>query len=141
MKIAINTKHGGFGLSPKALTAYLKVKGKPCFFFEGELIDSKYVYTPIDIEHDDEVPYFYTPFTVPNPNDYIKTENSSDIYIDEWEIPRNDPDLISIIEQMGSNANGRCAALKIVEIPDDVDWVVQEYDGLEWVAEKHRTWQ
>jgi len=32
-------------------------------------------------------------------------------------------------------------ALKIVEIPADVDWVLMEYDGCEWVAEKHRTWQ
>lgn len=140
MKIAINIKHGGFGLSPKALATYMKAKGKSCFFFQGELIDSEYVYTPIDIERD-EVSYFYTPFTVSNPNDYIKTKNNENIYINEWEIPRNDPDLISVIEQMGSNANGRCAELKIVEIPDDVDWIIQEYDGLEWVAEKHRTWQ
>ena len=29
---------------------------------------------------------------------------------------------------------------KIVEIPADVEWQIQEYDGMEWVAEKHRTW-
>jgi hypothetical protein len=28
----------------------------------------------------------------------------------------------------------------VIEIPDDVEWEVEEYDGLEWVAEKHRTW-
>ena len=34
--------------------------------------------------------------------------------------------------------------LKIVEIPDDVPedgWTIQDYDGKEWVAEKHRTWR
>jgi len=31
--------------------------------------------------------------------------------------------------------------LKVVEIPDDVEWNVQEYDGNEWVAEKHRIWE
>jgi len=30
--------------------------------------------------------------------------------------------------------------LKIVEIPDDVDWEINEDDGSEWIAEKHRTW-
>jgi hypothetical protein len=28
----------------------------------------------------------------------------------------------------------------VVEIPDGIEWSIQEYDGLEWVAEKHRTW-
>lgn len=32
------------------------------------------------------------------------------------------------------------ADLKIVEIPPDVDWEINEYDGVEWVAETHRTW-
>ena len=37
-------------------------------------------------------------------------------------------------------ANGNHANLKIVEIPGDVKWHVEEYDGNEWVAEDHRTW-
>ena len=32
------------------------------------------------------------------------------------------------------------AQLKIVEIPDDVKWIVEEYDGIELIAEVHRTW-
>jgi hypothetical protein len=31
--------------------------------------------------------------------------------------------------------------LAIVEIPDDVQWIIEENDGMEWVAEKHRTWR
>ena len=27
-----------------------------------------------------------------------------------------------------------------VSIPDDVEWQIEEYDGMEWVAEAHRTW-
>ena len=30
--------------------------------------------------------------------------------------------------------------LKVVEIPDGVDWEIEEYDGEEWVSEKHRVW-
>jgi hypothetical protein len=37
-------------------------------------------------------------------------------------------------------ANGTYANLKVVTIPGDVDWEIGEYDGMEWVAEKHRTW-
>ena len=54
---------------------------------------------------------------------------------------RDDPLLIKIVEEMGDKANGRCAELKIVEIPDDVNWSIEEYDGWEWVAERHRTWK
>lgn len=30
--------------------------------------------------------------------------------------------------------------IKIVDIPDDVEWELCEYDGIEHIAEKHRTW-
>jgi hypothetical protein len=56
------------------------------------------------------------------------------------DIPRNDPYLVKIIKEMGMAANGDHANLKIVEVPGDVEWLVQDYDGAEWVAEKHRTW-
>ena len=56
------------------------------------------------------------------------------------DIPRDDSALIQVVEEMGEAANGSCAALKIVDIPDDVDWYIEEYDGNEWVAERHRTW-
>lgn len=56
------------------------------------------------------------------------------------DIPRDDPYLVKIVKELGMAANGPHANLKIVEIPGDVDWLVQEYDGAEWIAEKHRTW-
>lgn len=56
------------------------------------------------------------------------------------QIPRDCPVLVRIVEEMGEAADGRYATLKIVEIPDDADWYVEEYDGSEWVAERHRTW-
>ena len=62
----------------------------------------------------------------------------SDVY--EFEMARDDPDLVEIVEQLGQKANGNFAQLKIVEIPDGVSWYVSEYDGLEHIAERHRTW-
>jgi len=60
--------------------------------------------------------------------------------INEWEIERNDPVLVQVVEEMGESAKGAFARLKIVDIPDDVQWGIEEYDGSEWVAEIHRTW-
>jgi hypothetical protein len=64
-------------------------------------------------------------------------------YFDQ-DVRRDDPILIQIIEDTGlSAAAGEYSKLSIVEIPDDVPadgWTIMEYDGIEWVAEKHRTW-
>ena len=59
----------------------------------------------------------------------------------EWpDIARNDPKLVECVEKLGEEANGTYAELKVVEIPDDVNWEIGEYDGLEWVEEVHRRW-
>lgn len=53
---------------------------------------------------------------------------------------RTDPKLVECVELLGSRANGEYAELKVVEIPDDVEWYIREYDGMEEVHEKHRIW-
>jgi hypothetical protein len=74
---------------------------------------------------------------------YMEETKSSDIMSSD-SYRRDDPILIRIIETLGLPASaGNFSKLKIIELPDDVPddgWVVQEYDGMEWVAEKHRTW-
>jgi hypothetical protein len=65
-------------------------------------------------------------------------------YYDDFmdrDIPRNDKDLVEIVESLGNLANGFCASLRIVEIPDGVEWHISEYDGIEHIAENHRTWR
>jgi hypothetical protein len=57
-----------------------------------------------------------------------------------WDIARTDPHLIAIVEDMGAQASDRYSQLRVVEIPEDVDWYIEDYDGLEWIAERHRTW-
>jgi hypothetical protein len=59
-----------------------------------------------------------------------------------FDIERNDPVLLQVIDQLGVKAcDGNYAELKVVEVPDDVKWVIEEYDGKEHVAECHRTWE
>ena len=60
--------------------------------------------------------------------------------LNEYDIPRDDPALVQVVEEMGAVANGRYADLAVVEIPDNVAWQIEESDGLEHIAEKHRTW-
>ena len=56
------------------------------------------------------------------------------------DIARDDPVLV-IVRELGVDADTRYAKLKIVEVPYEVEWQIEEYDGVEWVAEKHRTWR
>lgn len=63
---------------------------------------------------------------------------------EEWyyrNIPRDDTALVQVIEELGSEANGAYSNLRVVDVPDEVNWYVEEYDGMEWVAESHRTWE
>lgn len=64
--------------------------------------------------------------------------DESFIYLD---IERDDPYLVKIVNEMGEKANDSCSKLKVVKIPADVNWIIQEYDGIEWIAEEHRTWR
>jgi hypothetical protein len=59
----------------------------------------------------------------------------------DFDICRDDPILLQVIDQMGvSECEGNFSRLKIVEIPDGVEWEIAEHDGKEHVAECHRTW-
>lgn len=69
-------------------------------------------------------------------DEYYKDDEPFHVY----EINRDDPDLVTVVEKLGERADTKFSKLKVVEIPDDVDWVIEEYDGVEWVAEVHRIW-
>ena len=55
-------------------------------------------------------------------------------------IPRDDQKLVQVVEELRAEANGHCAELKIVEIPNDVQWEIEQVGGVEHVSEVHRMW-
>jgi hypothetical protein len=57
------------------------------------------------------------------------------------DIPRDDPLLLQVIDELGiEKVTAHLARLKVVKIPDGVDWEIDDYDGMETVEEKHREW-
>ena len=72
--------------------------------------------------------------------DVTTWENLKDFYFSCGDIDRDDEDLIAVVELLGTKASGRFAYLTIVEIPDGIYWEISEYDGLETVEERHRSW-
>ena len=119
-KIVINGCYGGFGLSRKATLRIRELKADPNFGGPC-IIGDVYVSSEID--------------AVPKPvtTDY-GLGSGNGLY-------RDDPILVKVVEELGEEASGGYAQLKIVEVPNDVTWHIEEYDGIEWVAEDHRTWQ
>ena len=61
-------------------------------------------------------------------------------YFYDGDIARDDEVLVGVVEELGEKANTRSSFLKVIDIPDDVEWVVEDYDGQEWISEVHRTW-
>lgn len=59
-------------------------------------------------------------------------------YGDLRDIARDDPRLIAAVE--GGYTGGKYSRLVVVEIPDGIEWHIDEYDGLECVHEAHRSW-
>ena len=140
MKIVINRCFGGYGLSYDAIMRYLEIKGIPVYPEKSEGGWGYWTYwlvKPEDRLEQKEDEDFYA---MSMEERQAHNQKYSDETFEENDIERNDPVLIEVIEELGDAANGEYAELAIVEIPDDVEWEISEYDGSEHVAEKHRVW-
>jgi len=155
MKIVINRCYGGYSLSPAAVRRLAELNGKECYFFG---LDYKTdTYSPLTEEEATARSMFWTAFSIPNPNEVIGKsrrdadglyKNFNELY-SKYDLSRrpenrSDPKLIQVVEELGgehrTGASGQCAELKIIEIPDDIEYGIDEYDGMETVHEVHRSW-
>lgn len=55
-----------------------------------------------------------------------------DIPLDK--IARDEPALVAMMEENEALWRGPCAEPKIVEVPDDADWVIRNFGKKEWIA-------
>lgn len=155
MKIVINVCFGGYSLSPKAVKRLAEIQGKECYFYEGGLSKKYDLIEGVP----DARSMFCSAFTISNEKElnsilkksdewHILTDKQKDDFNTEYDAislsmnpdDRTDKQLIQVIEELGDEANGSCAKLKIVEIPDDIKWLISDYDGIEEVEEVHRSW-
>lgn len=147
MKVVINACYGGFSVSPQAalwlyergftaehfatpVDEYFKSSSDGCFSKDKALAKwRKYL-------KGEETSMFLTIFT---PDEKTVLNSHIDSYNNREKV-RTDKLLVECVETLGENANGSCAELKVVKVPDGTNFVIEEYDGLEHIAESHRTW-
>jgi hypothetical protein len=117
VKLVINKCFGGYGLSEEAVRLYAKKKDW------GVRVNNAASCTYLTLIHGGIA-------------GFACEETSVD------DIERNDPILVAVVEELGCKAaSGDFASLKIVEIPDDVQWELDDYDGQECIHEIHRSWE
>jgi hypothetical protein len=145
MKIVKNSCFGGFGLSDEAYEKLIEY-GIPVRKYEKEernpetgLYDKKNPNNEGEVIFDRDLD-----------DDGDKMSKSMrqldgrywDSFLDRHN--RNHPLLVRVVEELGgghrTGASGRFSDLQVVEIPDDIEYEIDEYDGLETIREKHRTW-
>ena len=132
-KIVVNKCFGGFGLSYEGHIRYAKLKGFKLYPFKWSISDNITLVNEYQLHTSHWLSYSRTPVHSDS------TIESVDSFYDH-DIKRNDPALIQTVKELGEEANGNCAKLEIVEIPNDIDWTIEEYDGQEWISEVHQTW-
>ena len=131
MKVIKNDCYGGFSLSYKAVMRYAELKGKTLYPF----IDDRGTDLTKVISWDGVTKpmlgliYYCT-----------KKRYSDKHAFNPRNINRTDKYLVQVVEELGKEANGKRAELIVVKIPNNVEWEIDNYDGMETLHEEHRTW-
>ena len=131
MKIVINSLCAGLNLSLAAALHYAKLCGFELF----PVVEVKNKYVP----YEDGMNCPYGPIYLTKPLT-AEGEFQEGAFFHLGYIKRNDPHLVATIEQMGDQASRQGSLLKVVVIPEGVDWAVREHDEKERVEEKQRVW-
>ena len=143
-KVVWNACYGGFNLSPRAKKMLYEKKhpGETVYFYREIHNEDRDTYTFLRIDEEDletcDAPIIYCmsldfgkEITYASGSDDDKNFNNHHVWI--IDIDRHDPDLISVVEELGTEkASGRYSKLKITDIGEP-PYHIDEYDGYETV--------
>ena len=137
MKVILNKCFGGFCVSQEAYELYAKKKGIEIFAYKLECENDKPIYKKTDTGS--------SIFTITFTKDFGDYIDLSDDDFDKYylgldESHREDPVLIEVVEELGKRANSPFSKLVVVDIPDGMEYEIDEYDGLETLHQKVEKW-
>ncbi len=143
-KIVVNRRHGGFSLSPEATRHFAHLSGTPVVeevpHFGGFTTTYWTALRDDPRRAEYEVLSSHEWWSLTEEERERQNALYRELTVDIRTKDRTDPHLVETVETLGEQANGKFAKLEVVEIPDDVDWEIDNYDGLERIHEKHRVW-
>ena len=135
MKVVLNKCYGGFGLSAAAMCELISMNS-PCVHGEKR----------------DDIPEHYNIEDVPGWPGYKTNTFYGSLVVKDGVLYttyktglsendfRSHPDLLAVVEKLGAKASSQLGKLEIVEIPDNIEWDIDDYDGMESIHERHRCW-
>ena len=137
MKVILNKCYGGFGVSQEAYELYAKKKGIELFAYKLEIVSGKPIYKKTNTGSSIFTITFTKDF-----GDYIdlSNDNFSEYCLNLRNNHREDLVLIEVVEELGERANSPFSKLVVVDIPDGMEYEVDDYDGVETLHQKVKKW-
>lgn len=145
-KIVINRCWGGFGISNEALLELIEMKSNIVNkmpikeYYGGENPNFKDTWEEKWNEDKKILKKFKKGFFTHPYYEGNLYDNEFVYFIERYDKIRSEPDLIIVVEKLKDKASSHLANLKIVEIPKDTPYTIDNYDGMESVEEVHRSW-
>jgi hypothetical protein len=142
VKIAINRKIGGFQISIWGCLEILKAQGIDGVAYVLYIENDRMVCKRYDANTYNNESFLIS--TLDQGDSFDEDDFDYDYYYCSWgdnHDYRIDPILIDLAERFPDKIAYTPNSIKVVEIPDGVDWEINESDdGYEWIAEKSRKW-
>ena len=145
MKIVVNRSVGSFSLSARAVARLAELNGQKAYFFangtEITLDDTDfYCWYARNTNNPTRYPPLNVLSTLTKEERVALSKARTEETLEQVPKDRTDPKLVQVVEELGSAANDDWAELKVIEIPDGIEWEILVHDGYETVHEKHRSW-
>lgn len=137
-KVILNKCYGGFGVSEEGYRLYAKKLGKELYLYKKNWESYKPKFEKV--QNDTSGMSYYFTRDLGDCLDEIDKKDWDENYLYLDRTCREDSALIEVVEELGEKANTMYSNLKIVEIPDNLDYVIDDYDGVETLHEKVREW-
>ena len=134
MKVVYNACYGGFGLSDKAIEAYLIKKEIPYYKVKTKMsFNSDVEFYKTEPSEELKAKFLQDYWDVDYTKEETRWKNDNSLYSIQRDLERHDPILIQIVEELGKEANGMSADLQIDDITGN-KYRINEYDGNESVS-------
>ena len=136
MKVILNKCYGGFEVSDKGYKLYAEKKNLPICAYKEDYHSGHYKKINGAITDNFGVTYFTKDFG----DCFIPAEEDWKYHLYLSNEDREDSTLIEVVEELGKEASGRNGNLIVIDVPDGMKYVIDDYDVIETLHEEVPVW-